>query len=175
MSKSGTMCEDLPAKSRGLGAHLSAQWSASDVDVRLIRRAIREGWPVDPRISSEIIDAVMSDGQRSRRPRTQLRAARLGAFIFTKSTKEQLRRPRPDPLHFPRKDNMGTTPTTLSEVLRHAILVSGLRINKLATKAKVERKSIERFASGRGGITMAAADRLAEVLGLELKAKEAKP
>lgn len=57
----------------------------------------------------------------------------------------------------------------MSDILRKAIVKSGLSDLNLATQAGVNRQSIARFVSGQTTITLEQAERLAAFLGLELR------
>ena len=53
--------------------------------------------------------------------------------------------------------------------LRRAIRDSGLTPSRIAADADVDRGLMSRFVTGQRGVTLTTADRLCEVLGLELR------
>jgi transcriptional regulator with XRE-family HTH domain len=61
------------------------------------------------------------------------------------------------------------TVKTMTEVLRQAVLASGLPLQQIAEAAGVERASLSRFVRGQRTLRLDMADRLAAYLGLELK------
>jgi hypothetical protein len=62
-------------------------------------------------------------------------------------------------------------PTTISNSLRRAIKASPLLPAVIAAKAKLAKSVVSRFANGERGLNLPAVDALAEVLGLELRAR----
>jgi len=68
-----------------------------------------------------------------------------------------------------------SVPNGLAETLRRAIETSGLPHRQVALKARMEASSLSRFMRGERGLTVDAADRIAEALGLRLSYTEATP
>ena len=66
---------------------------------------------------------------------------------------------------------MAASSRTLSDVLRRAILDSGMALIALERETGVQRMSIARFLRGAQSLRLDKADRLAAFLGLELRAK----
>lgn len=62
-----------------------------------------------------------------------------------------------------------TPPTTMTDVLRRAIVESGTPYLTLAQATGVQRASIMRFATGQRSLRLDMADRLAEHFGLTLQ------
>jgi transcriptional regulator with XRE-family HTH domain len=62
-------------------------------------------------------------------------------------------------------------PSTLSEALRQAILASGLSAYRLARDSGINVAAVLRFRAAQRSLDLKSADRLAEVLGLELRPK----
>jgi hypothetical protein len=60
-------------------------------------------------------------------------------------------------------------PNSMTEVLRQCVLADERNWYQLATLAKMDRGALIRFSEGRVSIRLEAADRLAELYGLELK------
>jgi len=71
-------------------------------------------------------------------------------------------------------DTMATR-ATMTEVLRQAILDSGLPLLRLAAETGVERASLSRFAAGKRSLRLDMADKLAAFFGLQLTAAQNKP
>jgi plasmid maintenance system antidote protein VapI len=67
------------------------------------------------------------------------------------------------------------TVKTISEVIRQAILDSGLPLQQIAERAGVERASLSRFVRGERSLRLDMADRLAAYFGLELKKSRKRP
>lgn len=65
-------------------------------------------------------------------------------------------------------------PPTMTETLRPAIAESSLSLADLARRIGVSRQSLMKFARGKQTIRLDAADKLAEVFGLNLIAQKAK-
>jgi plasmid maintenance system antidote protein VapI len=65
--------------------------------------------------------------------------------------------------------------STLTAVLRDAIVESGISYKALSRDTGVARASIQRFVDGRQSIRLDMADRLAAFLGLELVARRREP
>jgi plasmid maintenance system antidote protein VapI len=61
------------------------------------------------------------------------------------------------------------TVKTISEVIRQAILDSGLPLQQIAEKAGVERASLSRFVRGERTLRLDMADKLATYFGLVLR------
>ncbi len=61
------------------------------------------------------------------------------------------------------------TMTTMTEVLREAVLATGLPLLQVAEAAGIERASLSRFMAGKRTLRLDMADRLAAYLDLELK------
>lgn len=61
--------------------------------------------------------------------------------------------------------------TPITDILRQAIVDSGLPLLKVAEATGVERASISRFVHGERSLRLDIADRLATYFGLELQAK----
>jgi plasmid maintenance system antidote protein VapI len=64
--------------------------------------------------------------------------------------------------------------TPISDVLRRAILDSGLPLLRIAKETGVQRASLSRFVRGKNSLRLDMADKLATYFGLEL-VKSAKP
>jgi len=62
-------------------------------------------------------------------------------------------------------------PATISEQLRTAMKDSGLSAYRMAADSGVNVAAVLRFLSAERGLTLESVDRLAAVLGLELRAK----
>jgi plasmid maintenance system antidote protein VapI len=60
------------------------------------------------------------------------------------------------------------TKKTISEVLRQAIIDSGLSLLRLAQETGVERASLSRFVAGKRSLRLDMADKLAAYFGLQL-------
>ena len=71
----------------------------------------------------------------------------------------------------PRGQKKPTRPATVSETLRQAILDSGLSAYRLSADSGVNVAAVLRFRSGERSLKLESVDRLAEVLGLQLKRK----
>ena len=56
----------------------------------------------------------------------------------------------------------------ISDILRQAVLDSGLSLRELGRRAQVDASVMVRFANGQRSLTLPSADRLAVVLGLRL-------
>jgi plasmid maintenance system antidote protein VapI len=67
------------------------------------------------------------------------------------------------------------TEATITDVLRQAILDSGLPLLRIAEATGVERASISRFVRGLNSLRLDVADKLAAFLGLRLTPTEKKP
>lgn len=63
----------------------------------------------------------------------------------------------------------------ITDVLRRAILDSGLPLLRVAEETGVDRASISRFVAGKRSLRLDVADRLAAYLGLELTPTEKPP
>ena len=63
----------------------------------------------------------------------------------------------------------------MTDVLRRAILDSGLPLLKIAKEAGVQRASLSRFVRGKNSLRLDVADRLAAYFGLHLTAAEKRP
>jgi plasmid maintenance system antidote protein VapI len=61
---------------------------------------------------------------------------------------------------------MAATPIT--DVLRNAILGSGLPLLRIANETGIQRASLSRFARGKNSLRLDVADKLAAYFGLEL-------
>jgi plasmid maintenance system antidote protein VapI len=61
--------------------------------------------------------------------------------------------------------------TTISDVLREAVVGSGLSLQRLSELTGVQRASLSRFVRGERTLRLDMADRLATYLGLELMAR----
>ena len=66
-----------------------------------------------------------------------------------------------------------TTKLTMTDVMRNAILASGLSQKRLATEAGVSQAALSLFLSGRRGLTLESAEKLGRVLGLEIRTVKA--
>lgn len=71
-------------------------------------------------------------------------------------------------------DTMATD-NPISDVLRRAILDSGLSLLRIAGATGVDRASISRFVAGKRSLRLDMADKLAAYFGLELTPTEKKP
>lgn len=60
------------------------------------------------------------------------------------------------------------TETTITEVLRRAILDSGLPLLRIAQETGVQRASLSRFVRGKNSLRLDVADKLAAYFGLQL-------
>jgi plasmid maintenance system antidote protein VapI len=65
--------------------------------------------------------------------------------------------------------------TPISDVLRRAILDSGLPLLRIERETGVQRASISRFVRGERSLRLDMADKLAAYFGLELTPVKAKP
>lgn len=65
--------------------------------------------------------------------------------------------------------------TSLTEALKSGIKDRGLTAYAVAKLAEVRPHVVQRFLNGERGLTLATADKLAGVLGLELCPREARP
>jgi plasmid maintenance system antidote protein VapI len=63
---------------------------------------------------------------------------------------------------------------TLSDVLRRAILESGMTRYAIAVKAGVDQASLSRFVAGKRSMSLETADKLMDVLGLEVRPRKRK-
>ena len=70
-------------------------------------------------------------------------------------------------------DTMAIQPT-MTEMLRQAILDSGLPLLRLAEETGVERASLSRFVAGKRSLRLDMADKLAAYFGLTLTPTEKK-
>ena len=68
---------------------------------------------------------------------------------------------------------MATTP--ISDVLRRAILNSGLPLLRIANETGVQRASLSRFVRGKNSLRLDVADKLAAYFGLQLTKIDEKP
>lgn len=71
--------------------------------------------------------------------------------------------------------NTMATGSPITEVLRRAILDSGLPLLRIAQETGVERASLSRFVAGKRSLRLDMADKLAAYFGLRLTPTEAKP
>jgi len=62
-------------------------------------------------------------------------------------------------------------PPTMSEVIRRAIVESGMSYKSLSRETDLTRASIQRFVDGRQSLRLDLADRLAEFFELELRTR----
>lgn len=69
---------------------------------------------------------------------------------------------------------MATT-ASISDVLRRAILDSGLPLLRIANETGVQRASLSRFVRDKNSLRLDVADKLAAYFGLELTTTENKP
>lgn len=69
----------------------------------------------------------------------------------------------------PRGQKKPAPPTTVSDALRQAMIDSGLSAYRLAADSGVNVAAVLRFRSGERSLKLESVDRLAEVLGLELR------
>ena len=60
----------------------------------------------------------------------------------------------------------------ISEQVRLAIAGHGLSLNEVARRAGIQPSQVSRFMRGERGLTTESLDKLAEVLGLELRKKK---
>ena len=67
------------------------------------------------------------------------------------------------------------TMVTITEILRQAIVDSGLPLQQVAERAGVERASLSRFVRGQRTLRLDMADRLAAYFGFELKKAGKRP
>ena len=72
----------------------------------------------------------------------------------------------------PERRPEGDGPTSLSEALKSRIKGRGLTAYAVAKMAEVRPHVVQRFLNGERGLTLATADKLALVLGLELIPRE---
>ena len=66
---------------------------------------------------------------------------------------------------------MTRKPTKLTDQLRRAIDTADKSRYRIALEADIDHATFSRFMNGKGGLSMDGLNRLAEALGLELKAK----
>lgn len=66
------------------------------------------------------------------------------------------------------------TDDSISDVLRRAILDSGLPLLRIANETGVQRASLSRFVRGKNSLRLDMADKLATYFGLKLTATETK-
>ena len=59
-------------------------------------------------------------------------------------------------------------PTTFSDQIRAAVVASGLSRYRISKEIGVSQSTMSRFMSGKGGLSMASLDRLADLLGLSV-------
>ena len=71
----------------------------------------------------------------------------------------------------PRGQKRPARQTTVSQSLRQAMLDSGLSAYRLAVDSGLDVAAVLRFRSGERSLKLESVDRLAEVLGLELRSK----
>ena len=57
---------------------------------------------------------------------------------------------------------------SLSDEVRQAVDASGLGRNEVGRRARIDKAALSRFMAGQAGLSMAALDRLAEVLELKI-------
>lgn len=62
--------------------------------------------------------------------------------------------------------------TRLTDQLRQAIDTADISRYRIALEAEIDHATLSRFMNGKGGLSMDGLDRLAEVLGLELVARQ---
>jgi plasmid maintenance system antidote protein VapI len=62
--------------------------------------------------------------------------------------------------------------TSMTDVLRQAILDSGLPLLRIANETGIQRASLSRFARGKNSLRLDVADKLAAYFGLELAKAE---
>ncbi|VTR92751.1 addiction module antidote protein : Marine sediment metagenome DNA, contig: S01H1_S24678 OS=marine sediment metagenome GN=S01H1_60234 PE=4 SV=1: HTH_3 [Gemmata massiliana] len=62
--------------------------------------------------------------------------------------------------------------TSISEVLRRAVLESGLPLLRLAQETGIQRASLSRFVRGKNSLRLDVADKLAAYFGLRLTSSE---
>jgi transcriptional regulator with XRE-family HTH domain len=60
-------------------------------------------------------------------------------------------------------------PEKLSDQIRMAIEKSGMTRYRLAAEARVDQGALSRFMSGKSGLSMAALDRISEIIGLSVR------
>jgi plasmid maintenance system antidote protein VapI len=63
---------------------------------------------------------------------------------------------------------------TLSDVLRRAILESGMTRYAIAVKAGVDQAALSRFVSGKRSMSLETADKLMDALDLEVRPRKRK-
>ena len=68
-----------------------------------------------------------------------------------------------------------TTAAPITDVLRLAIIASGLPLLRIAQETGVERASLSRFVAGKRSLRLDMADRLAAFFGLTLTKTEQNP
>lgn len=68
-----------------------------------------------------------------------------------------------------------TTTASISDVLRRAILDSGLPLLRIANETGIQRASLSRFVRGKNSLRLDVADKLSAYFGLELTTTENKP
>ena len=66
---------------------------------------------------------------------------------------------------------MAAKRTALIEQIRRAAVTSGMRQSALARAVGLSKSSMSRFLSGERGLSMAVLDRLANVLGLDIRTR----
>jgi transcriptional regulator with XRE-family HTH domain len=62
----------------------------------------------------------------------------------------------------------------LSDQIRLAIEKSGMTRYRLALEARVDQGALSRFMSGKSGLSMAALDRISEIIGLSVRIEKRK-
>ena len=67
--------------------------------------------------------------------------------------------------------NMSQLSNSMSDVLRKAIIDSGVSLVRFERETGVQRASISRFVRGQNSLRLDLADKLAEYLGLKLRAQ----
>jgi transcriptional regulator with XRE-family HTH domain len=65
-------------------------------------------------------------------------------------------------------------PGTFSEQIRAAVGASGLSRYRICKEIGIAEATMSRFMNGKGGLSMASLDRLAELLSLEVKTRRRK-
>jgi transcriptional regulator with XRE-family HTH domain len=63
---------------------------------------------------------------------------------------------------------------TITQQLKHAIKQSGLTVYRIGELSGIDKAALSRFLNGKLSLRLLTVDKLADVLGLELKARKRK-
>ena len=70
---------------------------------------------------------------------------------------------------------MGRQRVKLSDQIRQAVDASGMSRYRVAKQLGISESTVSRFMSGKGGLSMDNLDALADLLGLDIKARKQPP